>query len=105
MHGVGSFVARPGACLADHPLDGRLPRTALRCVLALPRPPALVGTPYGRALLVKLGLLVLVSAVGGANLILRGRRPFDRLIVVELVLALGIFAATGFLTSLPPPAP
>ena len=28
-------MARPGACLADDPLDGRLPGTALRCVLAL----------------------------------------------------------------------
>jgi len=74
-------------------------------LLHVPSPPALVGTPYGRALFVKLGLLVLVSAVGGANLMPRGRRPFDRLIFVELVLALGIFAATGFLASLPPPAP
>jgi copper transport protein len=51
---------------------------------------------------VKLGLLALVLAIGARNLRLRGRGPFGRLIIVELLLALGLFVATGFLTSLPP---
>ena len=66
---------------------------------------ALVGTPYGRALLVKLVLVALVLTIGRANFMLRGREPFERLVVVELALALGVFVATGFLTSLPPAAP
>ncbi len=49
-------------------------------------------------------MLVLVLAAGGMNLMLEGREPFERLIWFELMLALGIFVATGFLTSLPPPA-
>jgi copper transport protein len=71
-------------------------------VLHVPSPQALVDTPYGRALLVKLGVLPLVLAIGACNLLLRGRGPFGRLIIVELLLALGLFVATGFLTSLPP---
>jgi copper transport protein len=63
-----------------------------------------VGTPYSRrALVIELVLLALV--LGGANLVLRRRGPFERSIVVELVLALGVFVATGFLTSLPPASP
>ena len=72
-------------------------------VLHVPSPQALVATPYGRALLVKLALLALLLIVGASNLLLRGRGPFERLLVVELLLALGLFAATGFLTSMPPP--
>jgi copper transport protein len=71
-------------------------------LLHVPSPQALVDTPYGRALLVKLGLLAFVLVIGACNLLLRGRGPFGRLIVVELLLALGLFIATGFLTSLPP---
>jgi copper transport protein len=71
-------------------------------LLHVPSLQALVATPYGRALLVKLGLLTLVLAIGAANFFLRGRRPFGHLVVVELLLALGLFIATGFLTSLPP---
>jgi copper transport protein len=71
-------------------------------LLHVPSPQALVDTPYGRALLVKLGLLALVLSIGARNLLLRGRGPFGRLLVVELLLALGLFVATGFLTSLPP---
>jgi len=63
---------------------------------------ALVDTPYGRALLVKLGLLAIVLVIGASNFVLGGRGPFGRLIVVELLLALALFVATGFLTSLPP---
>lgn len=72
-------------------------------VLHVPSPQALLGTPYGLALVAKLVLLTLLLGVGASNLLLRGRGPFGRLIVVELLLALGLFAATGFLTSLPPP--
>ena len=62
----------------------------------------LLATPYGRALLVKLVMLSLLLGVGASNFLLRGRGPFGRLVVVELLLALGLFVATGFLTSLPP---
>jgi putative copper export protein len=62
----------------------------------------LVDTLYGRTLLVKLGLLALVLAIGACNLLLRGRGPLGRLLVVELLLALALFVSTGFLTSLPP---
>jgi copper transport protein len=71
-------------------------------LLHVPSLQALVTTPYGRALLVKLGLLTFVLAIGAANFLLRGGGPFGRLVVVELLLALGLFIATGFLTSLPP---
>ncbi len=71
-------------------------------LLHVPSPQSLVDTPYGRALLVKLGLLAFVLVIGACNLLLRGRGPFGRLVVVELLLALGLFVATGFLTSLPP---
>jgi copper transport protein len=73
-------------------------------VLHVPSPQTLVATPYGRALLVKLALLTLMLAVGASNLLLRGRGPFGRMLVIELFLALGLFAATGFLTSMPPPS-
>jgi uncharacterized membrane protein len=63
---------------------------------------ALVETPYGRALLVKLGFSAVLLAVGAANFMLAGRGPFGRLLKAELAVAIGVFAATGFLTSLPP---
>ncbi len=71
-------------------------------VLHVPNPQALLATPYGRALIAKLVLLSLLLGVGASYLLLRGRGPFGRLVVVELLLALGLFVATGFLTSLPP---
>ena len=71
-------------------------------LLHVPDLSALAGTPYGRALIIKLGLLVFLLALGAQNLRLQGRDPFGRLVKVELVLAIGIFVATGFLTSLPP---
>jgi copper transport protein len=71
-------------------------------VLHVPNPQALLATYYGRALIAKLALLSLLLGVGASNLLLRGRGPFGRLVVVELLLALGLFVATGFLTSLPP---
>ena len=71
-------------------------------LLHVPSLGALVSTPYGRSLLTKLGLLVLLLGLGGTNYLLRGRGPFGRLVGAEVVLALAIFVATGFLTSLPP---
>ena len=71
-------------------------------LLHVPNPAALVVTGYGRALLAKLALLALVSVLGAASFFLRDRAPFGRLVVAELVLAFAVFAATGFLTSLPP---
>jgi copper transport protein len=71
-------------------------------ILHVPNPQALLATPYGRALIVKLVVLSLLLAVGASNFLLRGRGQFDLLLVVELLLALGLFVATGFLTGLPP---
>lgn len=64
--------------------------------------PALAGTAYGRALVMKLGLTVLLLATGGINLIDKGDGPLGRMLGLELALAAGIFVAAGFLTSLPP---
>jgi copper transport protein len=71
-------------------------------LLHVPNVSALITTPYGRALSIKLGLLIFLLALGAQNLRLRGRGPFSRLVSTELILAIGIFIATGFLTSLPP---
>ena len=71
-------------------------------VLQIPNLAGLVGTSYGRALIMKLGLMVLLLATGGINLIDKGRGPFGRMVGAELALAIGIFIAAGFLTSLPP---
>jgi copper transport protein len=72
-------------------------------LLHVPSLSGLIGTAYGRALTMKLGLAVFVLAVGAVNLIDRGQGPFGRMVGAELFLALGVFVATGFLTSLPPP--
>jgi hypothetical protein len=71
-------------------------------LLHVPSLSALTGTPYGRAFIVKLGLLVPLLAAGGVNLISRGQGPFDRVVGFELILAVLVFVATGFLTTLPP---
>lgn len=71
-------------------------------LLHVPSLAALTGTAYGRALLIKLAILLPLLALGGTNLLLQGRGPFHRLVAGELVLALGIFVAAGFLSSLPP---
>lgn len=71
-------------------------------LLHVPSLSALVGTPYGRALIIKLGILVFLLAFGAQNLRLQGREPFGLLVSLELVFAIGIFVATGLLTSLPP---
>jgi copper transport protein len=74
-------------------------------LLHVPSFAALIGTPYGRALIMKLGLVVFVLAIGAMNFLGGGRGPFSRMVGAEFLLALGIFVATGFLTSLPPPGP
>jgi copper transport protein len=81
-----------------------LASTGLYAVLLhVPNFEALVATAYGRSLLVKLGFLMFVIAIGAANFLLRGRGPFGRLVLVELFFAFGLLIATGFLTSIPPP--
>ncbi|HET7479979.1 MAG TPA: CopD family protein [Rubrobacteraceae bacterium] len=72
-------------------------------LLHVPSLAALVSSSYGRALVMKLGLAMMLLATGGINLIDKGQGPFDRMIAAELLMALGVFAATGFLSSLPPP--
>jgi copper transport protein len=71
-------------------------------LLHVPSLPALTDTAYGNALIVKLGLFVVLLAAGAVNLISRGRGPFGRVVRFELVLAICVFVATGFLTTLPP---
>jgi len=63
---------------------------------------ALVGTAYGRALIMKLWMTVLLLVVGGINYVDKADDPLGRMVGIELVLAAGIFVAAGFLTSLPP---
>lgn len=65
-------------------------------------PLALIDTAYGRALVMKLGMTVLLLAVGGINFMDKGNGPFGRMVGLELARAAGIFVAAGFLTSLPP---
>lgn len=72
-------------------------------LLNKPSIPALMGTAYGPAPIMKLGLIVFPIATGGMNLIDRGDGPFGRMVGAELVLAVAIFIVAGFLTSLPPP--
>lgn len=72
-------------------------------LLQLPDLSALTGSPYGRALIMKLGMVALMLPIGAINLIDRGRDPFSRMVAAEPILALGVFVATGFLTTLPPP--
>ena len=71
-------------------------------LLHVPSLSALTGTAYGNAWLVKMGLVAILLAAGGVNLISRGRGPFGRVVRFELALAIFVFVATGFLTTLPP---
>lgn len=71
-------------------------------LLHIPSLSALITTPYGRFLSIKLLLLIFLLALGAQNLRLQGSGPFGRLVRYELLLALGDFVATGFLTSQPP---
>lgn len=72
-------------------------------LLHVPSVEGLLGTNYGYALMTKLGLAAFLFAAGGTNLVLEGRGPFGHIVGAELILAICIFVATGFLTSLPPP--
>ena len=65
-------------------------------------PAALFGTPYGRALIMKLWMAAMLLAVGGINHMDKGDGPLGRMVGLELAIAGGIFVAAGFLTSLPP---
>jgi copper transport protein len=71
-------------------------------VLQIPSLVGLVGTSYGRALIVKLGLLTLLLAAGGINFLDGGQGPLGRMAGAELVLATGILLVAGFLSTLPP---
>lgn len=72
-------------------------------LLHLPGFSALTGDPYGRALIMKLGLVTLMLPLGAINLMGRGRGPFGRVVGAELVLTFAVFVATGFLTTITPP--
>jgi copper transport protein len=64
---------------------------------------ALATTAYGRALIMKLGLVFVMLPIGAINMMDRGEGPFERMIYAELILSFLVFTATGFLTTLPPP--
>ncbi len=73
--------------------------------------PEALDTPYGRTLIVKVGLVGAVLAVGAVNLVwVRPRLSSDgraahwlrRLVAVEVVIAIVILLSVGFLTSLEP---
>lgn len=72
-------------------------------LLHLPGFSALIGSPYGRALIMKLGLVLIMLPVGAINMMDRGKDPFGRMVGAELALVFAVFIATGFLTSIPPP--
>ena len=66
-------------------------------LLHVPSFSALVGTPYGRALFMKLGLLAFVLSAGAINFVDRGEKgSFTVTMGFELALAFGVFLATGF---------
>ncbi len=71
-------------------------------LLNVPSLQAALETSYGRALIMKLGLVALMLAAGGINLIDSGKGPLGRMVGAELVLAVGVLVAAGFLTTLPP---
>ena len=72
-------------------------------LLHVPDLSALLATPYdGQALIMKLGLVALMLAAGGINLVDVGKGPLGRMVGAELVLAIGVLVAAGFLTTLPP---
>ena len=71
----------------------------------------LVDSTYGRLVLVKGGLLVVIVALGAVNryrhLATAGQSPtgLRRIGTAEVVVALVVFVVTGLLTTSPPPAP
>lgn len=64
---------------------------------------SLVHVPSLDALATKLGLVFVMLPIGAINMMDRGEGPFERMVYAELILAFLVFAATGFLTTLPPP--
>jgi copper transport protein len=68
----------------------------------------LVETPYGFALLAKIGLFLIVLAVAAFNLLRYGprgdRRALIRGTAIETALVVAVFVAAGVLTALAPPA-
>ena len=72
---------------------------------------ALRGTDYGRALLVKLALVLLLLELGAINLLVigprmrrsaEGPRHFRSTVVAEVALGLAVLLVAGLMTSLPP---
>ena len=84
---------RRGGARLHRPLRGPPPRSERASVARH----ALRSRPHSEARTAEL-----VLTIGASNFLLRGRGPFGRLVVLELLLALGLFVTTGFLTSLPP---
>ena len=68
----------------------------------------LVETPYGLALLAKIGLLLIILAIAAFNLLRYGprgdRRALIRGTAIETALLAAVFVAAGVLTALAPPA-
>lgn len=68
----------------------------------------LVETPYGLALLAKIGLLLIILVIAAFNLLRYGphgdRRALIRGTAIETALLVGVFVAAGMLTALVPPA-
>ena len=68
----------------------------------------LIETPYGIALLVKIVLLAVILGFGAFHLLRAGprgdRRALIRGTLIETGLLVGVFAAAGVLTAVPPPA-
>jgi hypothetical protein len=64
---------------------------------------ALLETNYGRALILKIFLVLMMLAIGAVNLVDRNRNDsFDTMVGFELAFAAAVFVATGFLTTLTP---
>jgi copper transport protein len=82
-------------------------------VLRLPDAAALTRTPYGRALLIKIGIVCAVLCVAAVNRwvalpwMIRGVTPaaLRRLMKIESLLVLAVLAMTGVLVSQPLPEP
>lgn len=72
-------------------------------LLHLPDLSALISSPYGRALIMKLGMVAFMFPIAAINLMDRGEGPFGRMVGAELFLSFAVFVATGFLTTIPPP--
>lgn len=109
--GAGRAARRSKLLLAFAPLaaGGALVVLAAGGFLAwqnLPSPTGLWTTTWGRLPSFKAGAVLGILALGALNhrrLLRAGARPVGRSVVGELLLALVVLAATGWLTSAPPP--